>query len=83
MLRQGEAITNREALAGLPVLRKSDLVAAQSSAPPFGGLAGPLGFSCDGPHDPFLQVIELVPDSMAGAGGLIQMHPAFAELGVD
>ncbi|PFG61723.1 phenylacetate-CoA ligase [Thioclava sp. ES.031] len=32
------AITSREALAKLPVLRKSDLGAAQKGAPPFGGL---------------------------------------------
>ncbi|SIS85028.1 phenylacetate-CoA ligase [Roseivivax lentus] len=37
------AITNRASLGHLPVLRKSDLVAAQSEAPPFGALAGPLG----------------------------------------
>lgn len=36
-------ITDLDALARLPVLRKSDLVAAQSSAPPFGAMAGPLG----------------------------------------
>ncbi len=36
-------ITDRAALAALPVLRKSDLVAAQSENPPFGALAGPLG----------------------------------------
>ncbi|MBJ3764103.1 AMP-binding protein [Maribius pontilimi] len=39
-------VTDRAALAALPVLRKSDLVAAQTDAPPFGGYAGPLsGFS--------------------------------------
>ena len=32
------AITNREALARLPVLRKSELPALQKAAPPFGGL---------------------------------------------
>ncbi len=32
------AITSREALADLPVLRKSDLVEAQKANPPFGGL---------------------------------------------
>ncbi len=31
-------VTSREALARLPVLRKSDLVQAQSATPPFGGL---------------------------------------------
>ncbi|QFT64766.1 phenylacetate--CoA ligase family protein [Roseivivax sp. THAF30] len=43
-LREFEAseITSPADLARLPVLRKSDLVAAQTDAPPFGGLAGPL-----------------------------------------
>ena len=34
-----EAITTREALAGLPVIRKSELSEAQKKAPPFGGFA--------------------------------------------
>ncbi len=38
---EADRITGRAALADLPVLRKSDLVAAQSAHPPFGGLAGP------------------------------------------
>ncbi|MHA6324612.1 phenylacetate--CoA ligase family protein [Roseivivax sp. CAU 1753] len=38
-----EEVVDRAALAALPVLRKSDLVAAQSRTPPFGALAGPLG----------------------------------------
>ncbi|MEO0487237.1 MAG: phenylacetate--CoA ligase family protein [Pseudomonadota bacterium] len=33
-------ITDREALATLPVLRKADLGAAQTAAPPFGGYTG-------------------------------------------
>jgi len=38
-----QAITDRQALAGLPVLRKSDLMAKQKTNPPFGGfLAGDL-----------------------------------------
>ena len=32
------AVTSRAALAKLPVLRKSDLVALQTENPPFGGL---------------------------------------------
>lgn len=32
-----ERVTSREALAGLPVLRKSDLAAFQKQSPPFGG----------------------------------------------
>jgi phenylacetate-CoA ligase len=35
-----QAITSRAALAALPVLRKSTLVEAQGSRPPFGGFAG-------------------------------------------
>jgi phenylacetate-CoA ligase len=38
------AVTSREALAALPVTRKSDLMARQAEAPPFGGLAAvPVG----------------------------------------
>src|SRR5713226_9697339 len=33
------AVTSREALAELPVTRKSQLIALQKKAPPFGGLA--------------------------------------------
>ncbi len=33
-----EAVTGREALAGLPVTRKTDLMARQQAEPPFGGL---------------------------------------------
>ncbi|MHA7875326.1 phenylacetate--CoA ligase family protein [Roseivivax sp.] len=40
---EAQEITSRAALARLPVLRKSDLAAAQGATPPFGGLAGPLG----------------------------------------
>jgi phenylacetate-CoA ligase len=37
-------VTDRAALARLPVLRKSELPALHKAAPPFGGLvAGPLG----------------------------------------
>ena len=35
------AITDRRSLSALPVLRKSDLVALQAAAPPFGGLTHP------------------------------------------
>ncbi|SPJ23395.1 phenylacetate--CoA ligase family protein [Palleronia abyssalis] len=39
-------VTDRAALAALPVLRKSDLIAAQKDAPPLGGLTGPIsGFT--------------------------------------
>ena len=34
-----DAVTSRAALAALPVTRKSDLIEAQKTAPPFGGLA--------------------------------------------
>ena len=33
-----DAVTNRDALAALPVIRKSELMALQAEAPPFGGL---------------------------------------------
>jgi phenylacetate-CoA ligase len=35
------SITDRKALAGLPVLRKPDLMEMQAANPPFGGLADP------------------------------------------
>jgi phenylacetate-coenzyme A ligase PaaK-like adenylate-forming protein len=35
---ESRAVTSREQLAGLPVLRKSDLIAMQRQTPPFGGL---------------------------------------------
>ena len=38
-------ITSREALATLPVLRKSQLMEKQTKKPPFGGFAGKAGFS--------------------------------------
>ena len=50
------AITDRAALATLPVTRKSDLTELQAARPPFGGLttkaAGELSwvFSSPGPH---------------------------------
>ena len=34
-----QAVTDRAALAGLPVTTKADLLARQTAAPPFGGLA--------------------------------------------
>ena len=49
------SLSNREALAALPVLRKSDLMDAQSASPPFGGfavtakMAGGRVFSSPGP----------------------------------
>ena len=36
---EAKAVTDRGALAGLPVTTKADLVARQAAAPPFGGLA--------------------------------------------
>ena len=33
-----DAVTNRDVLAGLPVIRKSELMALQADSPPFGGL---------------------------------------------
>src|SRR5258708_38904637 len=52
------AVTSREALAELPVTRKSQLIALQKQAPPFGGLAAAPGalvrvFMSPGPiYDP-------------------------------
>jgi len=53
------AISNRDALAGIPVTRKSDLISLQKMTPPFGGMTavahGRLGriFSSPGPiYDP-------------------------------
>jgi len=46
-------------------------------------LAAPLGFSYPGPHDPYLQVIELDDSVLAGLSGRILLHPAFADVGVD
>ena len=49
------AINSRDALATLPILRKSDLMEAQAKSPPFGGfavaenLAGTRFFSSPGP----------------------------------
>ncbi|MEL6550520.1 MAG: phenylacetate--CoA ligase family protein [Pseudomonadota bacterium] len=39
------AVTDAAALAKLPVLRKSELGAAQKAAPPFGGFTGPVDFT--------------------------------------
>lgn len=44
-------------------------------------LAGPQGFSYPGPHDPYLQLLELSPGALSGVGGRIRLHPAFAEVG--
>jgi putative acetyltransferase len=46
-------------------------------------LAAPFGFSYPGPHDPFLQVLELRPGALSGATGRIRTHPAFAEVGAE
>jgi putative acetyltransferase len=44
-------------------------------------MAGPLGFSYPGPHDPHLQLLELAPGALSGVSGRIRLHPAFAEVG--
>jgi putative acetyltransferase len=46
-------------------------------------MAGPLGFSYPGPHDPFLQVVELGSGALSGVSGRIRLHPAFAEVGAE
>ena len=67
------AITSREALAGLPVLRKSDLPALQKARPPFGGLVPePVTgisrlFTSPGP---ILEPEPDRPDAWRGARGL-------------
>jgi len=43
-------------------------------------MAKPRGLSCGGPHDPFLQVLELEPGALAGVTGHVVFHPAFAGL---
>lgn len=37
-------------------------------------------FSCEGPHGPFLQVLELAPGALTGVTGQVDFHPAFAAL---
>jgi putative acetyltransferase len=46
-------------------------------------MAGPLGFTYPGPHDCFLQLLELHPGALTGLGGRIRLHEAFAEVGVE
>jgi len=43
-------------------------------------MAGPLGFSCGGPHDAFLQVLELQAGALADASGPVVFHAAFSRL---
>lgn len=42
-------------------------------------MAKPRGFSCEGPHDPFLQYVELRPDALSGLSGLVRFHPTFSD----
>lgn len=42
-------------------------------------MASPLGLSCGGLHDPFLQVLELREGALAGVRGRVDFHPVFAE----
>jgi len=42
-------------------------------------MAKPRGLSCGGPHDPFLQVLELESGALAGVTGHVEFHPAFGE----
>jgi putative acetyltransferase len=46
-------------------------------------MAGPWGFAYPGPHDPFLQLLELDAGALSGLGGRIRLHPAFAEVGAE
>jgi len=43
-------------------------------------MARPRGLSCGGPHDPFLQVLELEPGAISNVRGHVEFHPAFADL---
>jgi len=43
-------------------------------------MARPRGLSCRGPHDPFLQVLELERGALSAARGHVEFHPAFAEV---
>jgi putative acetyltransferase len=45
--------------------------------------AGPRGFFYPGPHDPYLQWVELRAEALAGVSGRIRLHPAFAEVGAE
>jgi putative acetyltransferase len=42
-------------------------------------LANASGFSCDGPHNPFLQFVELRQGACANFGSKVSFHPVFAE----
>jgi len=46
-------------------------------------LARPLGFAYPGPHDPYLQLVELERDALSGLGGRIRLQPAFSEVGAE
>jgi len=46
-------------------------------------MAGPSGFSYPGPHDPYLQLLELSSGVLSGVGGRIRLHPAFVEVGAE
>jgi putative acetyltransferase len=47
------------------------------------GLAGSLGFSCPGPLDRYLQLLELRSGALSGVTGCIRLHPSFAEVGAE
>jgi putative acetyltransferase len=46
-------------------------------------MAGALGFIYPGPHDRFLQLLELETGALSGLTGRIQLHEAFAEVGAE
>ena len=46
-------------------------------------MASPLGFWYRGPHDPYLQLLELSSGALSGVSGRIRLHPAFAEVGAE
>jgi putative acetyltransferase len=83
---QGQGIGSRLIRAGLEECPRSGWTAVFLVGNPlyysrFGfEMAKPRGLSCGGPHDPFLQVLELDSDALAGVTGHVVFHPAFEEL---
>lgn len=85
--RQGRGVGSALVRAGLSRCREIGWAAVFLVGNPayysrFGfALAAPFGLSYPGPHDPYLQLLELRPGALAGVTGRIRLHPAFAEVG--
>ena len=45
--------------------------------------AVPVGFSCPGPYDPYLKLVELHPGALSELRGRIRLYAAFAEVGAE